>query len=404
VSSFFWANFRAAFQAAHPSCGQHDSFGNLPSFEPIQQNQPRPDTNFLKGKNDHHSSFYGEPLLIQPRAYPKVTNLPCYEDDPTTIANNFPNPRRQNHTHGILFVKPMKVGGSTVSGIQLRIAVQRNCTVGTFKHTLAKEFAGRSKSESFLYSWLRDPTSRVVSEWFHFYVARRKFEPTDANFLKFIQNGKLRSQNYYINVHSMQTNENNNIEPDGIIHDKNAPSTVPSSIDLSQISSTLLSNYNFMGITERFDESVVVLQLILGLSTSDVLYLKAKSSGGFDGGSFKDKCFFIVPSFVSRGMREYFESHEWRERIKYDQDLYRAANRSLDRTIDETIGRDVFDKALGKFRHAQQLVQLHCASTVKFPCSEGGEKRPINETDCLWGDSGCGNACVDHVVSNYNLY
>jgi hypothetical protein len=52
----------------------------------------------------------------------------------------------------------------------------------------------------------------------------------------------------------------------------------------------LLSSYDFVGITERFDESVVAMQLLLGLRTSDVLYLKAKGGAeeGLDGaGGYK---------------------------------------------------------------------------------------------------------------------
>ena len=46
----------------------------------------------------------------------------------------------------------------------------------------------------------------------------------------------------------------------------------------------ILDNYDFIGVTDRFDESLVVLQLLLGLETSDILYLSSKKSGNYDDG------------------------------------------------------------------------------------------------------------------------
>lgn len=40
-----------------------------------------------------------------------------------------------------------------------------------------------------------------------------------------------------------------------------------------------LSTYNFIGTTERMEESLVVLRNILGLSIKDILHLSAKMPG-----------------------------------------------------------------------------------------------------------------------------
>jgi hypothetical protein len=134
---------------------------------------------------------------------------------------------------------------------------------------------------------------------------------------------------------------------------------------------------------------------LLGLSTEDVLFLNAKNSGGFDDGADDvSGCTYIVPSFVSSGMKAYFDSKEWKQYTKMDRLLFLAANRSLDLTI-ERLGQDRFAQELAKFRFAQQKVQEYCLSNVVFPCLASGEK--VDNPDCLWADSACGMGCIDEV-------
>ena len=46
-------------------------------------------------------------------------------------------------------------------------------------------------------------------------------------------------------------------------------------------SSCALASFDFVGVTERFDESVVAMtMLLLGLPLANVLCLKAKGTGG----------------------------------------------------------------------------------------------------------------------------
>lgn len=50
-------------------------------------------------------------------------------------------------------------------------------------------------------------------------------------------------------------------------------SIVSNRTDLEEVNS-ILRDYDFIGVTERMDESAVALQMLLGLKTSDVMYLK----------------------------------------------------------------------------------------------------------------------------------
>lgn len=130
--------------------------------------------------------------------------------------------------------------------------------------------------------------------------------------------------------------------------------------------------------------------MILRIPLGDVLYLSAKSNGGYDG-----QCVYIQPSFISPAMQRYFDSPDWAQVIQEDLALYQAANRSLDLTINR-LGRAEFETNLANYRQALLFGQERCAPTAVFPCSKNGY--PIKRTSCLWKDSGCGASCLDQVA------
>lgn len=337
---------------------------------------------------------------------------------------------------GFLFLKPQKVGGSTVQGVQFRLArnvayyqlgkdpivesVQRqsitnmegagkrnfyNLTICDVNYGHARgvdfQFRNNIEGQSFLWSWIREPTQRVVSEFFHFHVSREKVEPTNENFQSMIEQNLIHHQNYYLNIHEIPHYKK---KPDGGLGKR---IRIPQD-NFRQRANQILADFDFIGITERFDESVVVLQLLLGLRTRDVLYLNSKRNGSFDDGFHENKCFYIVPSFVSPGMKEYFNSERWKNTVQWDTLLYQAANRSLDLTIDQVIGRDVFDEQLKQFLWAQQLIHRHCIQRANFPCTSGGRRRKkvltkTSTTDCLIHDAGCGTNCIDEIVYELDL-
>ena len=128
------------------------------------------------------------------------------------------------------------------------------------------EYYRREKLNSFLWTVLREPTKRHISEFFHFDVSRNKIEPTDEAFQQYFRETAGMIDNYY--VHFMKT--------DRPFDRQNGNHT--------QAVQHIMQEYDFIGILERLDESLVALQMILGLRTSDILYLRAKTSGGFDDG------------------------------------------------------------------------------------------------------------------------
>ena len=131
------------------------------------------------------------------------------------------------------------------------------------------------------------------------------------------------------------------------------------------------------------------------------MFINAKNSGNYDDGGHSTGCVYIVPSFVSPGMRKYFNQQPWNNSL--DLQLYNAANTSLDMTI-ESIGYEKFNRALQRYRYLQDIINNVCnkPGVVSFPCNPDGSKNRRNS--CLWADSGCGTKCIDRVTSNLHLY
>jgi hypothetical protein len=172
--------------------------------------------------------------------------------------------------------------------------------------------------------------------------------------------------------------------------------------DPVQVANDILQEYNFIAISERLEESAVVLMLLLDIPMSDILFLNAKGHGRHYDDGVDGECKYMWPSFVTPSMSKVFASPEWKERIRYDQALYEAANRSLDLTIDHVIGRPVFEEHLTRYREAQLMARDAC-SNVSFPCTETGLYLPPASTDCLWKDSGCGTKCLDKIAGTLGL-
>lgn len=318
---------------------------------------------------------------VKPRAFPRKP-VPCIVPPDDRWWN--PHVLRTPAHEGLLFVKEMKTGSSTMAGVTIRIArnVARRLYNGKYRlcklrfdhsSALKQEYGKRIKEKSFLFTIIREPTSRAISQFFHFHVSREKVEPTDKEFKKHLLRYPY-MDNYYL-------------------RDLSTGLFIPGRNDTVTAVNNILSDYDFIGITERLDESLVAMQMILGLQTNDLLYLRAKGNGGYDDAATKNRtCQYIVPSFVSPGMNEFFSSSKlWKQRTKGDLLLYKAADRSLDYTID-ALGREEFDKNLQLFRKSLALAEATCTN-VRFPCSESGQ---LNQpTDCLWLDSGCGVNCLD---------
>lgn len=159
----------------------------------------------------------------------------------------------------------------------------------------------------------------------------------------------------------------------------------------------IVQDYDFLAVQERMDESLVALQLLLGLDVRDILYLHSKVSGEsyrFEDAGGVERCQKLVKPVISPGVHQYLSSLEWRDRIAGDMLLHHVANRCLDATI-QALGRETFEMHLTTFRTYMALAQETCKDVAIWPCGPDGPRREESLVDCEHKDLGCGLRCLD---------
>ena len=288
---------------------------------------------------------------------------------------------------GLLFVKTPKTGSTTISRIMKRIVshvAQRSSNVTICQHRedhvngAGLWYANRDPHHSFLLASVRDPAQRAISRFFWSYVTRHSNGTEEPIFMMddaFVQDYLNQSTSvasgctskgqggYQLNYISMEP------IPEWSAWSPHSPTKVIHSQSVEKNVQNAMAQYDFLLLNERMDESLVLLQLLLGLETSDILSLSFNV-----GGSYRyehGKCKQLVKSHISPGMQAYFESDEWYAKNYGDYLLYAAGNRSLDMTI-EQLGRTRFDAAMQEFHRLEAKVNGICPQQVPFPCSANG--------------------------------
>ena len=107
---------------------------------------------------------------------------------------------------------------------------------------------------SFLFTFVRDPLQRCISEYYHFQVTRKGASESDANVVAFLRS---KAPNFIYDY----------IRP-------TADHLLPTQ---------LFDYYDHIGVVERFDESLVILAEKLRLPLKDVLYMTSKNSSSSNG-------------------------------------------------------------------------------------------------------------------------
>lgn len=296
---------------------------------------------------------------------------------------------------GLLLVKVPKAASSTAAGLALRMGNRTGCAT-QWEHREGINYANRSKT-SFLLGSVRRPASRNLSAVWFFMIAPLNITPTDNNIIRSLhthRGGKTKGKGGYQFVYlSLEP-----VQPRSV-WSPYSPNHVINPHVVHEAVRRLLQSYDFMLVVERMDESLTALALLTGLSLRDVLVTNSKVAGdyllvrvGKDAGT----CRRQVKGSLSAGVRNYTESSEWLAMNYADEILFRAANASLDKTIEQRIGRARFEAALHEFGQLKAAVLETCGSRLGFGCTDQGE--PVQEEQCYYRDFGCGYACVDSVV------
>jgi Sulfotransferase family len=390
-----------------------------PSCETRRISNVRGSTERSKWEGDENRISYNGPSRVFPKFnYP----FPCFPSDEKLMIET-------PASEGIFFHRPHKTGSTTMVGIILRLVHSRAKAKGFQRckhrsmHGTARQYnyVMRDRSKSFLFSIIREPKARLISEFFHFDVTAFEKEPTDANFIVSLRN---KGHNVYLKdltnrqyVKKKQITDLDFAKSKGFADMKefNAsrfsgkpglsrllqPQLVSSRIfglhyKPEKVVQDILDDFNFIAIMERMDESLVVLQMLLGLTTKEILYTRARSSGTFSNGWKGRPCFFIMKSFITEGMKTFFSSEEFNLTIANDLLMYQAAYESLDRTI-ASLDPDIFAKNMAALKEGLKLAELNCKGRVRTMCDGGGNPIPLmNRTCYIWGE-GCDYECINEL-------
>ncbi|KAL3934198.1 MAG: hypothetical protein SGBAC_010030 [Bacillariaceae sp.] len=337
----------------------------------------------------------------------------CTYDEEHPWNQTGPSFERSPYNTGILYNKMPKAASSTLSGIVMRIAHNLAKRVGgehpctSFQYHIEREgnvqrlFGDRNVQKSFLFSSVRDPAAQAMSHIFFRHISRRKSIPSDKNMMLYlmdtdhqsgvVSNGVGGFQIAYLTFEKLKR---------FFAWTRFEPTKVLQPIRVHQVVEKIMEQYDFFMLVERFDESLVALQLLLGLETSDMLYLSSKAAGGSYSYRKGKGCFFLRKPHASDGVADYLASDEWYAKQYGDYVLVEVVKQSLDLTI-EYLGQSRFDQALKEFRAMKRDGEGECADKAKFPCSDDGvEQLEAAEESCYSTDWGCGYACLDSLSSD----
>jgi len=275
----------------------------------------------------------------------------------------------------LVYIKIPKTGGSTFGGVCRRIGARRNYMhvddAYWFRNMNSKNINASRPSvwanhgkraalqrniniampNAFYLTSVRDPAERCMAAYYHFAVGRRGVAENNTD-RKLIHINKCPLS---FEVDCMRR--------------KN-----------SETAAEVFASYDFVVVTERFDESLVALRKAvpwLKLSLVDLLYLKAKESGK----AATDKTDnFKMPEHIplSEEPKEVRDALEKRWIKSADEMVVKLAHRKLDRY------RVARSKDFHAFQQMLKTVEAHC-------------RAHFNE-DCLWNDNGCGQTCIDTVA------
>ena len=284
----------------------------------------------------------------------------------------------------IIFIKVYKCGSSTNGGVARRIARAYNiggvsdhdrlavqkpqlCRVHA-NHIAADEIVptmfrgGKIPNDTLLYTFIREPAGRAVSWYFHTRVSRRTAGISDKAIIPAL---KKMTNSIFKYVKPFKTIKNR-----------------------SEDIASILQMYDFIGLVERQDESLVVMKLLWGLDLNDILYASSKVSGSYD-----DQGYYVYPSNLSPTTKA-FIANEFRQMNDLDYQLYDQVNQRLDATIKYL--EPAFSATLKKFQAMKDKAAQQCHPTPKYDQQTGLQTDP-SKRNCLWNDNGCAFECLDTI-------
>ena len=282
----------------------------------------------------------------------------------------------RRNPEGVYYVKIPKTDTYYWSSIAYRTALKqdKNCFVQA-EHADAYELNLRNRNtrKSFAFTFIRDPKEYILKTYFYFKVTKNGEKPTAKSIVEYSREYGNKQSEFMMCEANKRSYENKGIQ------------------GANNLAKAIVSEYDFVGLVEKPDESLVLLGLLLGLDTKDVLYNPSPNAGTIS--MWKDDkgfCERVKEAFIPRGAKRYFDSDDFSDDNDIDIELYKEVERTMEATIDK-IGRGTYTEALRKYREQMEVVERICLPTVEYKCNTPG-KRWKDLNNC--GKDGCDAACL----------
>ena len=251
----------------------------------------------------------------------------------------------------------------------------------------------------FLWTVIRHPVSRLISDFFFFEVSRGLKTPSPRAVMAFADQFVNYQLSYitHLKSHGNRTRYN-------LLGGRYANTTTNTTKDdiVSMVQQDVMNAYHFIAVAERMEESMVVLQLLFQLDPIDMIVLSSKQAGGFDDGRINNTCFRIQKPVHFPDVDAYLNQEFQVD--NYDFFLHAVVNRSLDLTID-ALGRDLVEQQVQRHKALQVYAENRCQSKAIFPCSNNGTlQKKASRKSCYVWDLGCGYKCVKMALTTYQRH
>jgi hypothetical protein len=256
-----------------------------------------------------------------------------------------------------------------------------------------------------VWTMVREPTVRAISYYVFLRMVQYEREPTVKEIIAFLKGQELDTVvSPYSHYRTWMSTGDANVTPSSL---KEWNDRGP------EFLRQIMTDFDFIGVTERFDESIIVLSILWQIPLGDLLYLTpAKARGSWTPVLRRSEqhCFLVSEPPLSilqlPKIQRYLRSSKWRTRVYWDQRIYHSAVASLDATI-ASIGVDRVQKRLAAFQAAQAVAAQACPPELYQPCFPNGTmvREGMNQTsgNCYELDMGCGHVCLDHVAEHLGL-
>jgi hypothetical protein len=217
-----------------------------------------------------------------------------------------------------MLTKVHKAASSTSAGVAIRIsnrvAKRQNALKKACLHyceqwcSLRNHHSQRGRSKSFLWATVRQPHSKALSSFFY-YQGQGGAEEQISHLEKQLGNQlrQIRKRDGGEETRKGKVQEGGDVFGNlGL--DNSTVTKDPKTLVFGHIQKRVLQWYNFVAVREQWEESMVVMKLMLNLSYADMIILKSKESGGY-AGSWADRvCRKIPKATASPAAQEYLQT------------------------------------------------------------------------------------------------